>query len=145
MIRTATSADLKDVYNVVSEGSHYNLNFQMFAQAYVSQLASLDRKMAVYEENGIIMGYVGVLCTWQLYIGERIAETKELAVLKAYQDERDIRGQLLKWAEETARNSGCGVLSICSRVEHTGSHEYYKSNGFEPSFYRFDKEIDLKA
>ncbi|OTA26931.1 hypothetical protein B9G54_02560 [Alloscardovia macacae] len=143
MIRQATTADLKAVYDIIEETSHYSLDFQVFAQTFVDQLGSLDRKMGVYEEDGEIMGFVGILCTWQLYIGYRVAETKELAVSPKYRD-RGIRDELLAWAENVARESGCGILSMCSRIEHTDSHEYYKSQGFHESFYRFDKEIALK-
>ena len=142
MIRPATSADLTAVFNIVNESSPCDLNFQMFAQTYVSQLSSLDRRLGVYEEDGVIMGFVGILCTWQLHAGERIAETKELVVAKAHQD-KDIRDQLLSWAEQVARESGCGKITMCSRVEHTDSHRFYEENGYRKTYHRFDKYITL--
>ena len=140
MIRSAISADLKAVYDVVNESSPTDLNFQMFARTYVDQLGSLERRMGVYEEDGVVMGFVGILCTWQLHCGERIAETKELVVAKAHQD-KDIRDQLLAWAEQVARDSGCGRITMCSRVGHTESHRFYEANGFHKTYHRFDKVL----
>ena len=140
MIRPATAADLKAVYEIVNESSDDDLNFQMFAQTYVNQLESLERKLGVCEENGKVIGFVGILCTWQLHIGERVAETKELVVAKAHRD-HDVRDQLLAWAEDIARDAGCGKITMCSRVEHTDSHAFYESNGFHKTYFRFDREL----
>ncbi|NMM94449.1 GNAT family N-acetyltransferase [Bifidobacterium oedipodis] len=140
MIRPATSSDLKAVYDLVNETSECDLNFQMFAQTFVNQLNTIDRKLGVYEEEGKVIGFVGILCTWQLHAGERLAETKELTVAKAHQD-KDIRDQLLAWAEQVARDAGCGRITMCSRVFHESSHRFYESNGFEKTYYRFDKKI----
>ncbi|WP_158275754.1 GNAT family N-acetyltransferase [Bifidobacterium catulorum] len=140
MIRPATAADLKAVYEIVNESSDDDLNFQMFAQTYVSQLETIERKLGVCEENGEVIGFVGILCTWQLHIGERVAETKELVVAKAHRD-HDVREQLLTWAENVARDAGCGKITMCSRVAHADSHVFYEENGFVKTYYRFDRDL----
>ncbi|AKV54988.1 putative GCN5-related N-acetyltransferase [Bifidobacterium actinocoloniiforme DSM 22766] len=140
MIRAATTADLKDVYALISESSQNTLDYQMFARTYISQLENFDHKLGIYEEDGQVMGFVGILCTWQLHIGKRVAETKELVVSKAHQD-KDIRDQLLAWAEQLAKDTGCGLLTMCSRLEHTASHQFYEENGFHKTYYRFDKDL----
>ncbi|KFI45769.1 PhnO protein [Bifidobacterium bohemicum] len=141
MIRPATNADLKSIYNIVSESSPCELDYQMFARTYLSQLENFDHKLGVCEENGEIVGFVGVLCTWQLYMGARVAEIKDLAVAKAHQD-HDVRDQLLAWAEGVAHDTGCGRISMCSVLKHEESHEFYEKHGFKKIFYRFDKNIE---
>lgn len=140
MIRPAETSDLKAVYHIVGETSPCKLDFQMFARTYISQLENFDHKLGICEENGEVVGFVGVLCTWQLYMGDRVAEIKDLAVDKAHQD-HDVRGELLAWAEKVARESGCGRISMCSVVKHEDSHKFYEDHGFKKIFYRFDKNI----
>ena len=66
---------------------------------------------------------------------------KELVVAEGHRD-GNIRTELLKWAEDRAREAGCESVAITSRLDHQESHDFYETHGFEKSHYRFDKPLD---
>ena len=140
MLRNATPADLAAVFDLVNASSDYDLQKTMFARTFVDQLEQERHKLGVYEQDGKVIGFVGLLCTWQLHLGVRVGEVKELVVAKGHRT-GDVREKLLEWAEDTARAAGCEHIAVCSRISHESSHEFYESNGFKKTHYRFDKSL----
>ncbi|AEB07450.1 GCN5-related N-acetyltransferase [Coriobacterium glomerans PW2] len=140
MIRDAQSSDLAAVFNLVSASSDFNLQQSMFARTYVDQLSQERHKLGVYEQDGEVIGFVGMLCTWQLHLGTRIGEIKELVVDKSHCN-ADVRDQLLAWAQQRACAAGCECIAVTSRLSHTASHEFYLNQGFTETHYRFEKNL----
>ncbi len=117
------------------------LNKGMFARTFVDQLNEERHKLGVFEtEDGEVVGFVGINCTWQLHDGVRVAEVTELTVAEGYRD-GDIRFQLLEWATEVACEAGCERMILSSRLGHDESHGFYETYGFTKTHYRFDKDI----
>lgn len=143
MVRYATSSDLTAIYNLISTTimDGHQLNKGLFAHTFVDQLNEERHKLGVYEtEDGKIVGFVGVNCTWQLHDGARIAEVSELTVAEEYRN-GDIRFKLLEWAVEVACEAGCETMTLNSRLGHDESHKFYKSYGFKKTHYRFDRTL----
>ena len=141
MLRFATYADLAAVFDLVQASTVFDLQKSMFTRTYVDQLNQERHKLGVYELNGEVVGFVNIRCTWQLHLGARVGELKELVVAEGHRD-GTIHTELLQWAEDRAREAGCESIAITSRLDHAESHEFYETNGFEKSHYRFDKSLD---
>lgn len=141
MVRFAESSDLSAVYDLIHSTIACDLNKSMFARTYVDQLNEERHKLGVYEnDEGKIIGFVGVNCTWQLHSGVRVAEVSELTVAEGYRD-GDVRFKLLEWAVEVACDAGCEQMTLTSRLGHDESHEFYEKYGFERTHYRFDRAL----
>lgn len=142
MLRYATYADLAAVFDIIQASASNELQKSMFTRTYVDQLNQERHKLGVYEQDGKVIGFVNIRCTWQLHLGTRVGELKELVVAEGHRN-GTVRDELLQWAEDRAREAGCESIAVTSRLEHPGSHEFYESNGFTKSHYRFDKPIEL--
>lgn len=142
MLRYATYADLASVFDLVQASASNELQKAMFTRTYVDQLNQERHKLGVYELNGEVIGFVNIRCTWQLHLGARVGELKELVVADGHRN-GTVRDELLQWAEDRAREAGCESVAITSRLGHTESHDFYERNGFTKSHYRFDKPLEL--
>lgn len=141
MLRFATYADLAAVFDLVQASTVFDLQKSMFTRTYVDQLNQERHKLGVYELDGQVVGFVNIRCTWQLHLGARVGELKELVVAEGHRN-GNIRTELLRWAEDRAREAGCESIAITSRLDHQESHDFYETHGFEKSHYRFDKPLD---
>lgn len=142
MLRYATYADLAAIFDLVQASASNELQKAMFTRTYVDQLNQERHKLGVYELDGEVIGFVNIRCTWQLHLGARVGELKELVVADGHRN-GTVRDELLQWAEDRAREAGCESVAITSRLGHTESHDFYERNGFTKSHYRFDKAIEL--
>lgn len=143
MVRYATLSDLTVSYELIGAtiAGGDTLNKGMFARTFVDQLNEERHKLGVFEtEDGEVVGFVGINCTWQLHDGVRVAEVTELTVAEGYRD-GDIRFQLLEWATEVACEASCERMILSSRLGHDESHGFYETYGFTKTHYRFDKDI----
>ncbi|MFE4592424.1 GNAT family N-acetyltransferase [Streptomyces laurentii] len=59
--------------------------------------------------------------------------------VRVHADERGsgLGTQLIKWAVETSRAQGCGLVQLTSDVTRTDAHRFYERLGFEPSHLGF--------
>src|SRR5437763_1055828 len=116
MIRTATIHDVPRAQEIIN--SHAELGkmlFKSFAQLYESL-----RDFAVYEEQGRILGCIGVTIIWA-----DLAEVRSLAVDERHLG-RGIGRQLVQWAVEEARRLGIRRL-----MSLTYEQKFFEKLGFE--------------
>ena len=141
MVRCASTSDLGAVYELIRSTIGQDLQKSMFARTFLDQLGEERHKLGVYElEDGTIVGFVGVNCTWTLHMGVRVAEISEIAVDKHHRD-GDVRFELLEWATEKACDAGCEKMILTSRLPNVDSHAFYEQFGFEKTHYRFDRTL----
>jgi PhnO protein len=141
MVRCATTSDLTAVYELIHTTIGRDLNKSMFARTFVNQLGQERHKLGVYEdENDGVIGFIGIICTWTLHAGVRIAEISEIAVDKNHRN-GDVRYKLMEWGTEIACDAGCEKMILSSRMAHEASHEFYEKLGFEKTHYRFDRNL----
>ncbi len=141
MVRFATTSDLGEVYELIKGTIGQDLQKSMFARTFLDQLDEERHKLGVYEdEDGKIIGFVGVNCTWTLHTGVRVAEISEIAVDKDHRN-GDVRFKLLEWATEKACDAGCEKMILTSRLANEDSHAFYEKFGFEKTHYRFDRML----
>jgi amino-acid N-acetyltransferase len=116
MIRNATIADVPLMQAVIN--SHAELGKMLF-KSY-GQLYENLRDFAVYEEDGQLMGCVGLAILWA-----DLAEVRSLAVHEKYRG-RGIGTRLVKWCLEEGRR-----LQIRKVMSLTYEQHFFERMGFE--------------
>jgi len=116
MIRAATIHDVPRIQQIIN--SHAELGRMLFKS--LAQLYEDLRDFAVYEEDGQILGCVGLTIIWA-----DLAEVRSLAVDSAYQG-RGIGKQLVEWTVSEARR-----LSIRKIMSLTYEQRFFEKLGFE--------------
>ena len=137
MIRKAERADLlvcaavirksfrtvADEFGFTPENAPGFTAFATTEERLVRQLEEQHRMMYLAEEDGEICGY------YSLLPGEKEeCELGSLSVLPEYRH-RGIGGELLKHAEETARDLGFSVMKLSIVEENRVLREWYERNG----------------
>src|SRR6476646_6854099 len=116
MIRPATIYDVPRVQEIIN--SHAELGRMLFKS--LAQLYEDLRDFAVYEEDGQILGCVGLTIIWA-----DLAEVRSLAVDGNHQG-RGIGRQLVDWTFAEARR-----LNIRKLMSLTYEQRFFEKQGFE--------------
>jgi len=116
MIRPATVYDVPRIQEIIN--SHAELGRMLFKS--LAQLYEDLRDFAVYEEDGEVLGCVGLTIIWA-----DLAEVRSLAVDSAHQG-RGIGRQLVDWAIEEARR-----LHIRRLMSLTYEQRFFEKLSFE--------------
>ena|ERR1051325_2980496 len=116
MIRSATVYDVPRIQEIIN--SHAELGRMLFKS--LAQLYEDLRDFAVYEEDGEVLGCVGLTIIWA-----DLAEVRSLAVDSAHQG-RGIGRQLVEWTIEEARR-----LHIRRLMSLTYEQRFFEKLGFE--------------
>jgi len=116
MIRPATVYDVPRIQEIIN--SHAELGRMLFKS--LAQLYEDLRDFAVYEEDGVILGSVGLTIIWA-----DLAEVRSLAVDSNHQG-RGIGKQLVDWTFSEARR-----LNIRKLMSLTYEQRFFEKLGFE--------------
>jgi amino-acid N-acetyltransferase len=116
MIRPATVYDVPRIQQIIN--SHAELGRMLFKS--LAQLYEDLRDFAIYEEDGQILGCVGLTIIWA-----DLAEVRSLAVDTAHQG-RGIGKQLVEWTFAEARR-----LNIRKLMSLTYEQRFFEKLGFE--------------
>lgn len=108
---------------------------------YLAAFAVIDadphQKLVVAERAGRVVGTLQLTILPGL---SRRASTR--ALIEAVRVSSDERGsglgrQLLTWAVEEARRSGCALVQLTSDKARTDAHRFYERLGFQPTHVGF--------
>jgi len=116
MIRSATVYDVPRIQEIIN--SHAELGRMLFKS--LAQLYEDLRDFAVHEEDGQILGCVGLTIIWA-----DLAEVRSLAVDSNHQG-RGIGKQLVEWTVSEARR-----LHIRKLMSLTYEQRFFEKSGFE--------------
>ena len=116
MIRAATIYDVPEIQRIIN--SHAELGKMLFKS--LAQLYETLRDFSVYEENGQVLGCVGVTIIWA-----DLAEVRSLAV-EAGHVGRGIGRKMVEWAIAEARR-----MHIRRLMALTYEQRFFEKLGFE--------------
>lgn len=107
--------DLERCYPIIKE-LRPHLNFENYIYIYKESKRADDYQIVAYEENGQILAVMGFRFLWDfvrgnhLYIDDLVATENSRS--------KGLGANLLKYAEDIARQRGCKSLRLCTGVEN---------------------------
>jgi GNAT superfamily N-acetyltransferase len=101
-----------------------------------------DGDVLVADVDGEVVGVCQVMVFRTLgHVGGRVAELENVHV-RANRRSRGIGANLLKAAENLARQRGCFRLQLTSNAARADAHRFYAAHDYQPSHKGFKKYLD---
>ena len=124
MIRPWETADTKAVAEIEARSFSDPWNEKMLAET----LRMPAFKGFVYEENGEVIGYIGLI----------LPDDAEIALIAVREDHRrrGIGEKLLERAAEEAKEGGAKNVFLAVRTGNSAARALYEKNGFVPVYVR---------
>ena len=104
------------------------------------------RVLVACDARETVVGFASIRTQWSAFEDRREAVLAALAVAERERG-HGIGRALLDAVDATARELGCAVVVLTSRVTRTRAHDFYRANGFDerPPALRFERAIAANA
>jgi len=139
-LRPATAEDVDAVYGLICELKQAELDRSAFHAGFAANLLDHNMRYQLAEQNGHIIGMIGLHMQFHLHHANWIGEIQELVVMPQARGLR-VGGQLLAWAEEFARQAGAEMTELSTSVKRLDAHRFYLREGYTQSHFRFTKPL----
>ena len=139
-LRPATAEDVDAVYGLICELKQAELDRSAFHAGFAANLLDHNMRYQLAEQNGHIIGLIGLHMQFHLHHANWIGEIQELVVMP---QARGLKAgsQLLAWAEEFARQAGAEMTELSTSVKRLDAHRFYLREGYTQSHFRFTKPL----
>ena len=136
-IRPAEPRDAEAVAGLLGELGH-----PATRAAVLDRLQALDRRDPVFvlDEEGTVIGLIALQVGPQLHRALPVARITALVVTDARRG-RDQGLVLVQHAIGLARDRGCGLIELTSRLEREAAHGFYEAAGFTRTAHRFSRDL----
>jgi GNAT superfamily N-acetyltransferase len=94
----------------------------------------------VAEEDGTLIGLVGIHVSPSLEHDDEVAKVSEIVVDERFR-RRGIGAALLAAAEHEAARRGCALIFLTTAERRRDAHEFYRRLGYEETGRRFAKPL----
>ncbi|CAM6631332.1 aminoalkylphosphonate N-acetyltransferase [Leclercia adecarboxylata] len=139
-LRPATAEDVDAVYGLICELKQAELDRSAFHAGFAANLLDHNMRYQLAEQNGHIIGMIGLHMQFHLHHANWIGEIQELVVMPQARGLR-VGSQLLAWAEEFARQAGAEMTELSTSVKRLDTHRFYLREGYTQSHFRFTKPL----
>ncbi len=139
-LRPATAEDVDAVYGLICELKQAELDRSAFHAGFAANLLDHNMRYQLAEQNGHIIGMIGLHMQFHLHHARWIGEIQELVVMPQARGLK-VGSQLLAWAEEVARQAGAELTELSTSVKRTDAHRFYVREGYTQSHFRFTKPL----
>ncbi len=139
-LRPATAEDVDAVYGLICELKQAELDRSAFHAGFAANLLDHNMRYHLAEQNGHIIGMIGLHMQFHLHHANWIGEIQELVVMPQARGLR-VGSQLLAWAEEFARQAGAEMTELSTSVKRLDAHRFYLREGYTQSHFRFTKPL----
>ncbi len=139
-LRPATAEDVDAVYGLICELKQAELDRSAFHAGFAANLLDHNMRYQLAEQNGHIIGMIGLHMQFHLHHANWIGEIQELVVMPQARGLR-VGSQLLAWAEEFARQTGAEMTELSTSVKRLDAHRFYLREGYTQSHFRFTKPL----
>ncbi|ALZ98305.1 MULTISPECIES: aminoalkylphosphonate N-acetyltransferase [Leclercia] len=139
-LRPATAEDVDAVYGLICELKQAELDRSAFHAGFAANLLDHNMRYQLAEQNGHIIGMIGLHMQFHLHHANWIGEIQELVVMPQARGLR-VGSQLLAWAEEFARQAGAEMTELSTSVKRLDAHRFYLREGYTQSHFRFTKPL----
>jgi len=139
-LRPATAEDVDAVYGLICELKQAELDRSAFHAGFAANLLDHNMRYQLAEQNGHIIGMIGLHMQFHLHHANWIGEIQELVVMPQARGLR-VGSQLLAWAEAFARQAGAEMTELSTSVKRLDAHRFYLREGYTQSHFRFTKPL----
>lgn len=139
-LRPATAEDVDAVYGLICELKQAELDRSAFHAGFAANLLDHNMRYQLAEQNGHIVGMIGLHMQFHLHHANWIGEIQELVVMPQARGLR-VGSQLLAWAEAFAREAGAEMTELSTSVKRLDAHRFYLREGYTQSHFRFTKPL----
>ncbi|RUT47526.1 GNAT family N-acetyltransferase [Paenibacillus anaericanus] len=131
MIREAEIHDaavIEELYRVLLPN---NQEIAVWPERIQQVRESADSFLLVYEEDGCILGTLHLHICLDALSGDRPFGVIERVVVSSEQRGKGIGNQMMKFAEELAKERSCVKLMLTSGSARVDAHRFYSALGFD--------------
>ncbi|WP_312996818.1 aminoalkylphosphonate N-acetyltransferase [Leclercia sp.] len=139
-LRPATAEDVDAVYGLICELKQAELDQSAFHAGFAANLLDHNMRYQLAEQDGHIVGMIGLHMQFHLHHANWIGEIQELVVMPQARGLR-VGSQLLAWAEAFARQAGAEMTELSTSVKRLDAHRFYLREGYTQSHFRFTKPL----
>ena len=139
-LRPATAEDVDAVYGLICELKQAELDRSAFHAGFAANLLDHNMRYQLAEQDGHIVGMIGLHMQFHLHHANWIGEIQELVVMPQARGLK-VGSQLLAWAEEFARQAGAEMTELSTSVKRLDAHRFYLREGYTQSHFRFTKPL----
>ncbi|QIK12125.1 aminoalkylphosphonate N-acetyltransferase [Leclercia sp. 29361] len=139
-LRPATAEDVDAVYGLICELKQAELDRSAFHAGFAANLLDHNMRYQLAEQDGHIVGMIGLHMQFHLHHANWIGEIQELVVMPQARGLR-VGSQLLAWAEGFAREAGAEMTELSTSVKRLDAHRFYLREGYTQSHFRFTKPL----
>ena len=136
-IRPAEPRDAEALAGLLGELGH-----PAAREAVLERLAGLGGRDPVFvlDEEGTVRGLVAMHVGPQLHRARPVARITALVVTEAARG-RDRGLLLVQHAIGVARDRGCELIELTSRLHRESAHGFYEAAGFTRTAHRFSRDL----
>jgi N-acetylglutamate synthase-like GNAT family acetyltransferase len=139
-IRKATEEDSKQLAGLLSELGYPNT--PEFVRKKIARISKSENDtLLVAETLGLVIGAVHLHISEMIHRPGRLGRVIALIVTSNYRW-FGVGRQLMTHAENLARESGCSLMEVTSRIQREDAHAFYKHLGYSEKPWRFVKKIN---
>lgn len=132
----ATMKNCKDIYYLLCELEHIELDKTSFEEIFRKNVVNPDIHYLLAMDNQNIIGFASLHIQHLLHHVAKVAEIQEIVVGKYYQGQGT--GQMLfNRLKEIATENECALLEVCCNQIREKSHEFYLKQNMKNSHYKF--------
>ncbi|MCU6678541.1 aminoalkylphosphonate N-acetyltransferase [Leclercia tamurae] len=139
-LRPATAEDVDAVYGLICELKQAELDRSAFHAGFAANLLDHNMRYQLAEQEGHIVGMIGLHMQFHLHHANWIGEIQELVVMPQARGLK-VGSQLLAWAEAFARQAGAEMTELSTSVKRLDAHRFYLREGYTQSHFRFTKPL----
>jgi len=139
-LRPATAEDVDAVYGLICELKQAELDRSAFHAGFAANLLDHNMRYQLAEQDGHIVGMIGLHMQFHLHHANWIGEIQELVVMPQARGLK-VGSQLLAWAEAFARQAGAEMTELSTSVKRLDAHRFYLREGYTQSHFRFTKPL----
>lgn len=139
-LRPATAEDVDAIYGLICELKQAELDRSAFHAGFAANLLDHNMRYQLAEQDGHIVGMIGLHMQFHLHHANWIGEIQELVVMPQARGLK-VGSQLLAWAEAFAREAGAEMTELSTSVKRLDAHRFYLREGYTQSHFRFTKPL----
>ncbi|GAA4401552.1 aminoalkylphosphonate N-acetyltransferase [Nibrella viscosa] len=139
-IRKANSHDVRTIFDFICDLEKTELDFDAFRSVFLHNLTDPRVHYLVAEIKQEIVGFISCHIQYLLHHAGKVGEIQELYVKPAYRSQQ-IGRKLVEALEEIGKREKLVNLEVTSNQDRTHTHRFYEELTFEPSHFKFVKNM----
>lgn len=138
--RKYENRDIKAIRDILENDLGYNCELDKLNNRIIEMLNRGNYQIFVACDDNKVVGYIGCVSYLAFELENEGMKVIALAVSKEYR-RNGIGTQLLKTAEQWAKDNNIEVVLLNSGIQRADAHAFYESQGYYRKSYGFIKRI----